>query len=223
MSADTPQHMAEDALLRACREQTQHFLDNEEHDTQYCFEIFRRVLVESEMHLLDFLMTTYRPHIRKWILAHPGFEQSGIQDPDELLGSVFMRFYRACKGVEGFAKFQNLESILGFLRTCVRNLITDILRRQKQPPSIPLEDWMEQTIPQPQNALDANLIAEDLWACIRQILDDEDDIRLARYAFLQQLKPSAIAAQIPGMTARQVSKRLFLIRRKLQQRINECH
>jgi RNA polymerase sigma factor (sigma-70 family) len=212
--------LSDENLKQSCIQETRNFRKKEENDPRYCFELFRRLLTESQTHLLGFLMETYHPLIEHWTRSNPAFEYSEL-DADELIGSVFVRLVKTCQK-DGFDRFEDLAALLAFLKQCVNNLVVDTVRRDKQPPIVPIEDWMDEIINTQEPALDTDLVATDLWNCISRILNDTRDLAIARYSIVQDMKPARIAEEFEDMTAREISIRLHHIRQKLRSRISEC-
>ncbi|MBZ0283661.1 MAG: hypothetical protein K8L97_23190 [Anaerolineae bacterium] len=199
-----------DELSRRCAEETKNFLRHVPHDTEYCYELFRRALAEKDSEALDQIYLNYLPQMRRWVSNHSRFPISGEID-EYFAHHAFQQFFFALLG-EKFNNFPNLSSVLAYLKSCVHTTVTQYVRDNRIPPLL-LDDMDIPVI----SDLNADIEAEWLWKHICNLLIDANDQLLAQCVFVLEMRPREVAKQYPRIwvDAHQVSVRLHQIRRTL--------
>lgn len=114
-------------LIDQCRAQTELFVRQETSDSRYCFEIWRRAIVDKDEAAWNAVMQQYGSFVRRWIsqrLARHPF----LQFEEEVLANgVFINFFRFVSP-EKFETFQNLAGVLQYLKMCCGTIVADALR-----------------------------------------------------------------------------------------------
>jgi hypothetical protein len=202
-----------DTLAQRCAEETEKFSRRQSNDPQFCFELFRRALVDGVEDAITRLFQIYERQLRQWVHNHSGFVHTG-EDADFFVGAAMRTFYFALRGPK-FERFPSLPQVLQYLKTCVHTAIAQYIRDQQPSATTPIDDATEVAhTPDLGNRADA----AELWAYIVRLLPDERDRSLARYVFLQDLKPRQIVALYPQQwgNERDVSVALYRVRRTLR-------
>jgi hypothetical protein len=114
-------------LVDQCREQTTLYMRQEAYDPRYCFEIWRRAVVERDEIAWVACVEQYSGFVRRWLNQRLAHYPPLRFEEDVLLNGVFFNFYRFV-GPEKFATFQNLAGILEYLKRCCGTLVIDAWR-----------------------------------------------------------------------------------------------
>ena len=212
-SIRTAAHLPLEQLADACNENTRRYARRELSDTQFCFELLRRALADAVPEAFTWVYRIYERQVLKWIRQHPGLAQTG-ESAEFFANAAISRFYFALRGPK-FNEFGTLSQVLAYLKACTYTAVAQYVRDYEKAAWIPLEAAAEASL-----AVDLGeeMQAKEVWACICQKLPDERDRRLARGAFLLDLKPKAIVAANPRdwHNEREVSVALYRVRQILR-------
>jgi RNA polymerase sigma factor (sigma-70 family) len=179
-------------LAERCAQESSRFARGHEHDDRYCFEIFRRAIVEGASPAWAAIMTQYQGLVREWIWQHS--LSSSIDDHDDLVARVFERFWQAVKPAK-FDSFRHLASLLSYLKLCVFAAIIDEVRAQRSWQShraaSELADEVEGT------RVDEAVLGEighlTVWQTIEEVLTDPAERLVIYLSHVLWLKPREIA------------------------------
>lgn len=181
------------ALARRCREETLRFLNGQDRNDAYCFEIFKRAVVEREDAAWDAIVTQYRGIVLAYVGQHSA--AAVVRESDEYwLNRAFQRFWSAV-GPERFSAFPDLPALLKYLKLCVHSVLLDELRARRAAVSL---DEIPEIVPSEATAEEAvlgELSGEQLWGAISRELHDEAEYKVAFLSFARDLKPAEIAEQ----------------------------
>jgi hypothetical protein len=202
-----------DALAQRCAEETDKFNHRQVNDAQFCFELFRRALADSSSEAFTRIYQIYERQVLNWVYSHSRFVQTG-ESADFFAGAAMRTFYFALRGSK-FEKFPSLPQVLAYLKLCVHTAVVQYIRDQQPMSMAALEDVGE-IAHTPDLGMRTN--AAELWDYICRLLPDERDRTLARFAFMQDLKPRQIVSAYPTQwrDEREVSVALYRIRRTLR-------
>ncbi len=114
-------------LIERCRHETEQYLRHEPYDPRYCFEIWRRAIVERDEVAWDTLVNQYHTFVRRWLTQRLAHFPALRFEEDALVNGVFINFYRFV-GPEKFANFHNLSGILQYLKLCCGTIVADAQR-----------------------------------------------------------------------------------------------
>lgn len=186
------------ALSRRCREESDRFFARRQHDPAFCFELFRRALVEGSEMAWRLIFSQYRPLVASWVERQPAFHMTG-EEADFFINGAFARLMRAITP-ESFAGFQNLKSILGYLQLCVVSEVNDHARAQRGADTLSLEqiniagysadDDVEQM------ALE-DAERSELWSVIRSSITDDTELLVVYASYVLGIKPRQLAERYP--------------------------
>jgi hypothetical protein len=114
-------------LVEQCRDQTDLYLRHETYDPRYCFEIWRRAVVERDEAAWQSSVDQYGIFVRRWLNQRLA-NLPGLRFEEEVLvNGVFFNFYRFV-GPDKFGTFQNLAGILQYLKMCCGTIVADAQR-----------------------------------------------------------------------------------------------
>ena len=178
-------------LARSCAEETELFFQHRDHDTRYCFELFRRAIRENNQYAWEIIFNQYQSLVTGWVRQHPGFDSSG-EEAQYFVTGAFAKI-SSILTTEKFDKFSDLQSLLRYLKMCVHSVITDYNRTTDRANlQISFEDIqfeIEATNPAPEKVVSDQLDNKTLWAQLNERLNDEKE-RLVIYGiFVLALKP----------------------------------
>jgi hypothetical protein len=201
-----------DALANRCAEENYKYNHQQESDSQYCFELLRRALVNGLSDALTHVFKIFEGQARNWVYRHGRFVQSG-EDADYFVNLAFTKFYFALRGAR-FEQFPALPQVLRYLKVCVHSAIAQYVRDQVSFSEVSLDEIEPAYTPDH----DSHISAHELWNHICRLLPDEQDRLLAECTFIQRLKPAQIAHIYPRHwnTVRDISVALQRIRRILR-------
>jgi DNA-directed RNA polymerase specialized sigma24 family protein len=181
----------------------------------FCFELFRRGIVEGCSLCWHYLHHQYYSLVRYWVSQRAALDPDAIDDLTQETFATFLRFYTPDK----LAHADGLGAVLAYLKSCAASTAAQA-RRRSDPGR--LEDWDEQTVDSHVSANSAEfaalqkLKAQDVWAALRACCNDERDYLVARLIFVSGIKPRDVARQhsdlFPDVTEVYRAKRNLLDR-----------
>ncbi len=177
-----------DELSRLCRDETARYLRGEASNDRYCFELFRRAIVERDNAAWSAIYAQYTAIVRVWLHAR--------MDDEEGVAAAFERFWRALDAAK-FTGFGSLAAVLAYLKMCVHTAVVDRARTQRAAEAnltldaariVPAVDDVEATVA-------GNLDGATFWAMVRAALDDERERRVLYLSYAKDLTPREIHAR----------------------------
>lgn len=199
-------------LAKRCTEQTELFHRREPNDTCYCYELWRRALVDRQEQAFDSVYVIYEDQVRRWVYSHTWFYQVD-ESIDHFVSAAFTSLYFALQG-DKFAQFDSVPQVLAYLKRCVHTAIAEYLRKLEA-----------DTVPFPDNSPpartpgpSARIEIQEMWQHICNLLPLEKDRLLAHCMFILDMKPLAIVAEFPQHweSPRQVAIHRYRIRQALR-------
>lgn len=194
-------------LAEACRRETERFLRNAAFDDAFCFELFRRAVVERGESAWEKIVVQYRRMVLTWVKRHPSLSSPvAEEDGDHWVDAIFVRFWSAVKP-ERFVQFEDTRRILAYLKMCANSVVQDELRqRAQQLATVPLEpltgpdDGSPGPTP-PSIAVEARpdgrLLARELLALIQRVLQDDREREIFQLAIVLGYTPREICQRHP--------------------------
>lgn len=201
-------------IVRRCAEETKKFLRRLEQDTRYCFELWRRALVEHIDDALCHVYLIYVPLLAGSARRHKLFDLS-CADGDYFARIALANFYRTCHGLRFTEMFSELAPAMKYLNACLHSAIAQDVR--DNPPITPLPNDDSLSISSPSTS-ENDVRGSELWEHIRRDLDDPQDESLAYNRFVLQMTPAEIMrlGRSAWKSTREISVALQRIRRKLR-------
>lgn len=180
-----------------CAQETDRFFSRQEHDPRFCFELFRRAILQRDDLAWEFVYAQYRPLAARWIERHPALFLTG-EEAQFFLNRAFEKMWRGLTP-EKFATFDDLKSILRYLQMCAHSVVIDFLRRKEQKALQDSVDEADQVLESGETAVEDQLTIEmekqNLWDWLEAQFNDEKE-RLAIYGiFVLGLKPSEVVGE----------------------------
>jgi hypothetical protein len=193
-------HLDLNELARKCGQETSNYYHHRESDPRFCFELFRRAIVESNQLAWECVCTQYRPMVAGWVKQHKGFQATG-EEVEYFVNGAFAKIAGNLDAGK-FRGFSDLGFLLRYLKMCVHSVITDFnrLAEQAHQYDASLED-MTVELRQPGTAVEQQV--EDsasnhaLWEYLREKLHDEQERLVVEGLFILDLKPREIYERSP--------------------------
>jgi DNA-directed RNA polymerase specialized sigma24 family protein len=178
-------------IAQACKEQSRRFFQRLSHDPRYCYELFRRAVVERTQEAWELLYAQYLPLMQHWIKKHKSLA-AGSEEMAGFANDAFAKFALAVNA-EKFSRFPNLKSILGYLALCTNSVMIDHRREANRWQ----EDDQEPTKPDFVEGLLDELTRQELWKLIERHLRNDVERLLMHCLYGLGMKPSALCQQWP--------------------------
>jgi DNA-directed RNA polymerase specialized sigma24 family protein len=188
-------------VAHRCAQETHRFFQRQGHDPRFCFELFRRAIVERSQQAWGLIYAQYRPLVAGWVERHSAFASSG-EEVQYFVNRAFEKMWAALTPVK-FHRFPDLKSLLRYLQMCVHSTILDTVRRSEVP-VVDLE-VAESVVASNRSAPDAGETAldrihgQEIWSLVSARLKDEKERKAVYGSFVLALKPRELQAQYPDI------------------------
>ena len=184
-------------IARRCAQETTLFFQKKRHNPRFCFEMFRRAIVERDQDAWGLVYTQYRPLVIGWIRRHSSFPASG-EEVQYFVNRAFEKMWVALPP-ERFQRFPDLKSLLRYLQMCAHSAIIDDSRRaQLQLVDLEPEGHSGQAAtdgaPGGEQEWD-RFRREELWQQVTARLNDDRERIIVYGSFVLALKPRELYAQ----------------------------
>ena len=184
-------------IAHRCTQETERFFQRLAYDPQYCFELFRRAIVERIQRAWELIYTQYNSLVTRWVERHTAFATSG-EEVQYFVNRAFEKMWTALSP-EKFDRFPNLKSLLRYLQMCVHSVILDHVRAIKQPP-VDVEVETAATNYEVKEPLLEDQVLDRVrrrafWRAISSRLGDDKERRVIYGSFVLALKPRELYDQ----------------------------
>lgn len=166
---------------------------------RFCFELFRRAIVEGCSLSWHYLHNQYYSLVRYWVCRRAPLDPDTVDDLTQDAFTAFWRFYSP----EKLAYAAGLGDVLSYLKSCAASAVAQAFRRQER--AVVEEGWDAGVVdgcvstPSAEASASRHLDAQSLWAIIEERCNDERDLLVARLTFVSGMKPSRIAELCPDL------------------------
>ncbi len=200
MLNDSQPRVSHSEVARRCHEETERFFRRLVHDTQYCYDLFRRALAQRNSDAFELLMLNYRGLVEGWVRRHPRFAQTG-EDVELFANTAFERLWIAIPPAR-FSSFPDLRSLLRYLQMCVHCSVADYMRTTDATVSLepddPDEPALEPAAPEP--VLSYAEKAE-IWRAVVAEMRTEKERVVLQCCYALEMKPSEVYEEHPSVFA----------------------
>jgi DNA-directed RNA polymerase specialized sigma24 family protein len=188
-------------LAHRCTRETELFFQRQPNDPRYCYELFRRAILDRDQRAWELIYAQYRPQVGRWVERHSAFATSG-EEVGYVVNRAFEKMWVALTP-EKFDRFPDLKSVLRYLQLCVHSVILDQVRAvDKAVLDVSVEDValdMSEDIPPVEDQVLDRVGQEDFWRAINARLHDEKERRVVYASFALAMKPREIYARSEGL------------------------
>ena len=193
------QNMAVEALAQQCAQETTLYFKHKDHNTQYCFELFRRAIQEKSNEAWEFICTQYQALVTRWVTQHYGFSSSG-EEAQDFVNRAFSKIYGTITA-EKFGRFSDLGSLLRYLKLCVHSVIVDFTRSMDYANLSAWEETSEEEKsrdPSPEEQAIHHSEGRTLWELLAERLHDRKERLVIHGSFVLDLKPQELLDHFRG-------------------------
>jgi DNA-directed RNA polymerase specialized sigma24 family protein len=181
-----------DQLADACADHTARFFNRTAHDPGYCYELFRRAIVDRNNYAWDKVYRQYESLVAGWVKRHSGLSAAG-EDVDYIVNCAFERLWAALLP-EKFGEFGNVAGLLRYLQMCAHSVIVDHTRSTHLP-TLSLEESGQPPagdFSSVEEKVTDELERRRLWEKTLGLMQDDRESLVLRCSFVYNLKPSEI-------------------------------
>lgn len=203
-----PQSLGLQELAQECANQEALYrkLGDKASDPRFCYELFRRALVQKDEAAWSLIYQQYEPQIVRWIRQNPAFRSTG-QDADYFVSEVFAKFWHAVSPQKFSQQLTRLGAILLYLKKCVASTLYSYQRTLKKESMYVALEQVNIGISNPSSerpveySVLQKVDVEQLWAVIEPLLKNEQEKVVVESAFLLGKKAKQIQAEYPHLFA----------------------
>jgi DNA-directed RNA polymerase specialized sigma24 family protein len=189
-------------LRKMCAGETEHFFRHLEYDARYCYEIFRRAIVDHDQQAWECVYSQYQPLVRSWIHRH-NLSRILNEETQFLVNRAFERMWAGVTP-QKFANFPDLKSILRYLQMCVNTVLVDTARSRTQA-SLVDEDISSLPVPSSTNrrSMEDTVLrktqAERLWSLLDERCKDSKERCILMGMLVNALKARELYVEYPHL------------------------
>jgi hypothetical protein len=206
-------------LAHRCARETELFFQRKPYDPQYCFELFRRAIVERDERAWALVYAQYRPLVAGWVERHSAFPTSG-EEVQYFVNRAFEKMWAAVTP-DRLSHFPDLKSLLRYLQMCVHSAVLDQVRATEGAAVEAGVDFasVENKAggPTVEDQVLVSVHGQELWDQIEVRLHDEQERRVMYGSFVLALKPGEIYAEDTG--AFRDVKEIYRVKEKVLARL----
>lgn len=189
-----------DNIAHRCAQESELFFRRKEHDPRFCFELFRRAIVQRLAGAWELIYVQYQPLVSGWVKRHPCYLSTN-EEVAYFVNRAFERMWSALTP-DKFSHFADLKAVLRYLQMCVHSVIIDYTRATKPAPE---EEALETALvpgerygsPVEEQAM-ARMQRQGFWDCLTNRLHDEKERCVLYGSFVLSLKPQELQAAYQG-------------------------
>ncbi len=181
-------------ISHRCAQETEQFFLRRQYDPVYCYELFRRALVERNQQAYGRLYEQYQPLVAGWVERHPSFAATG-EEVQYFVNRAFEKLWRALTP-DKFRRFDDLKALLSYLKLCTHSVVIDHARA-RQHALLDVETGETLLASQPaaidveEDAIDSAQ-QQEFWRLISARLTDEKEQAVVFGSFVLAMKPAEL-------------------------------
>lgn len=188
------------AIRFRCAEESERFFSRQKHDPRYCFEMFRRAVLNRDELAWECVYTQYLPLVKGWVERHSLFPAVD-EESQYFVNWAFEKMW-VVLSPEKFHRFPDLKSILRYLQMCVHSALVDYMRAREQAALLTDEVGEDTELENPddipvEEQVFSRSQAESLWSMLDSRLKNEKERRVVYGSFVLALKPGDLLIQFP--------------------------
>jgi len=187
-------------IAHRCTSETELFFRRQPHDPRYCFELFRRAILDRDQGAWEHIYRQYRPSVIGWIKRHPAFSDTG-EEVQYFVNRAFEKMWLALTP-ERFGHFPNLRSLLRYLQMCVHSTIVDVVRAKECPIADAPIEILAAEAPSAEVAVEHTVLnrieQRAFWHEIETRLNNDLERRVVYGSFVLALKPRELYDRYPN-------------------------
>src|SRR6266851_1362874 len=192
-------HVPIDVLCAEARAQEANFVRGEPSEDAAGVELFRRAIADADEAAWEAVVTLYRGLLIAQS-ARQVVRSLVVEDAGFCVDRAFQRFWRATRA-RGIHEFQDLASILKYLKMCLASVLLDEARARRRQACVSIDDMSADACvsTDPSAEVVANIAQVDLWKAIDRELRNDTERLVVRLSFAAGLSPREIKALHPDL------------------------
>ena len=180
-------------IQHRCAEESERFFRRQSYDPRFCFELFRRAVLEHDQRAWEMIHRQYQPLVLNWVQRH-SLLNAVDEEPQYFANRAFEKMWGVLSP-QKFGQFPNLKSLLRYLQMCVHSVIVDYARRGEQTTLLEDSEREPVVLRDPnQSSLEEKVFtrrqAAELWQWINARLKDDKERAVIYGSFVLDLKPA---------------------------------
>jgi DNA-directed RNA polymerase specialized sigma24 family protein len=187
------------SVAQRCAQETNRFFRQQVYDPWFCFELFRRAIVDQCQQAWECVYAQYQSQVTGWIRKHSAFTYSGEEAP-YLVNRTFERMWSALTP-EKFARFSTLPGLLQYLQKCVHSVLLDLVRAAERAGVVSEierpELVGERTTPAVETQVEDRAQRQAFWRAICARLKTDKERLVVYGLYVMGFKPRELYAQYP--------------------------
>jgi hypothetical protein len=185
-------------LAERCRAEAERFQRTGQSNEIYCFELFRRALVDQEEVAWQAVHDQYYLLVTKWVHNYSRFAQTG-EEAAFFVNGAFFRMWKRFAGSGRPDTFEGVGKCLEYLKLCACVTIEDFMRRKKKDAlatavTLKHQDKQDAAVHQ---QVEVSLIRNELRQLLAEIVQDNREQLIAQESWVYDLAPRQIQARHP--------------------------
>ena len=215
-------------IAAECGQQSQRYreLGQAHSDPRYCYELFRRAIVEGLESAWTHVYTAYEGQIVRWVRQCSSYHATG-QDAEYFVSIIYTKFWKAVTPDLFSNHLLSLGAVLAYLKRCVQTTLIDFVRSRRKDQMLDELDELERVkVPSADNRpieqrASRGSDSEALWQQIGELLKNEQERIVLEEVFLLDKKANQIFADHPD-TFESV-KTIYRIKENLLKRLRRSN
>src|SRR5438874_4232852 len=196
-------------LCSHCREAILRFRRGEAFDDGYCFEVFRRAVVERNEECWRELNDIYHDQVLAWCRRASRGSDIAAED---LVAFAWEKFWHSF-GPDNFARAEGTAAVQRYLKMCAQTAAIDVARDRQANASLdrPLSDLEGENLslrdliidpaPTPEQALSADTARAEFWRLVGGLTNSDAERAIVYLKYEIGLKSGEIQAKRPDLFA----------------------
>lgn len=188
-------------IAHRCSQETRLFFRRQDNDPRFCYELFRRAIVEANQEALTCLYSQYLPLVAGWVEHHPAYPATG-EEVDYFVNRAFEKLWHAVTPAK-FGRFGDLKALLHYLKLCTNSAIVDFNRSREIAVLEEGSDSEELRIaPAPGNIEEDTVARVDrshFWRLIGARLNNDKEWAAIYGSFVVGMKPADLIEGYPQL------------------------
>jgi DNA-directed RNA polymerase specialized sigma24 family protein len=184
-------------IAHRCAQETQRFFQRHAHDPRYCYELFRRAIVDRNERAWQLVYRQYRSLVEGWVVHHSAFPATG-EEVQYFVNRALERMWAALTP-DKFGRFPDLKALLRYLQMCVHSAILDEVRTAESRTVNAQVDLQSARTRASGSTTEDQAVArvhrDTVWQAVNARLQDEKERTVVHGSFVLGLKPRELCAQ----------------------------
>src|SRR5258706_2044022 len=178
-----------DVLCAEARAKEANFVRGEPSQDAAGVELFRRAIADADEEAWEAVVTLYRGLLIAQS-ARQVVRSLVTEDAAFCVDRAFQRFWRATRA-RGIHEFQDLASILKYLKMCLASVLLDEARARRRQATLSIDDLAPDAYvsSDPSAEVVANIAQVELWKAIDRELRTDTERLVVRLSFATGLRP----------------------------------